>query len=271
MAENNLKKVCFYVVAHADDWQLFMFPNVYNDIVAENKTVFIITTAGDAGKEEKYWRAREEGAKSSLRFCIAPLKNFTESDGWREFNNHPVYYWYTDNSIFYFLRLPDGNIDGCGFSTYNFESLLKLESTKINSITAVDNSTTYNSWEDFCATLKCIIDNESNDLEQWINYINPDISLNPIDHADHGATGRAIERMNFNVTNNQIKYSGYNAGNTTHSINENDLFWKIGMFAAYEKAVFDNSGYSTLREDAHIYIKWCLDFAHFITVKENIY
>src|SRR5690348_6845283 len=87
-------EVSFYVVAHADDWQLFMHPNVFNDLITPSgKVVFIITTAGDAGANELFWAAREEGMKSSIRFCLAPLGMLSESSGIRECNHHNIHYW----------------------------------------------------------------------------------------------------------------------------------------------------------------------------------
>ena len=56
----HFEKISIYVVAHADDWQLFMQPVVYNDIVSPTcKVIFIITTAGDAGMEATFWKAKE--------------------------------------------------------------------------------------------------------------------------------------------------------------------------------------------------------------------
>ncbi len=50
--------VSIYVVAHQDDWQLFMTPDAYNDLIdSDKKTVFIYTTAGDAGRDSVYWLA----------------------------------------------------------------------------------------------------------------------------------------------------------------------------------------------------------------------
>jgi len=268
MPKDHFAKISFYIVAHADDWQLFMQPNVYNNIIApHNKIVFIITTAGDAGKEESFWRAREEGAKSSLRFCIAPLKSFAESDGLKELNDHSIHYWCACNATFYFLRLPDGNIDGKGFSAQHFQSISKLKTGEISFITAVDNSTIYNSWTDLYETLEAIIKHESNEIgERWINYINPDMMTNANDHADHIATGKAIRCMNITDDSLQNLYTGYSVSAAENSITSNDLFWKIGMFTAYEKAVFDNSNYSTLKENANTYINWCLSTAEYITI-----
>src|SRR3954454_18953043 len=100
MTRESYAEVSFYIVAHADDWQLFMQPNAYKGLVdADHKVVFIVTTAGDAGNEERYWRAREEGCKSSIRFCLAPLSDISESGGTREFNNHPITFWSVSNLI----------------------------------------------------------------------------------------------------------------------------------------------------------------------------
>src|SRR6266545_4755671 len=42
-------KVSFYFSAHEDDWQLFMNPSAFQDVVGKAKTVFVHLTAGDAG------------------------------------------------------------------------------------------------------------------------------------------------------------------------------------------------------------------------------
>src|SRR4051812_36717493 len=107
MPDEQFTEISFYVVAHADDWQLFMHPNVYNDLrAAGSKVVYIITTAGDAGGSETYWAAREEGSKSSVRFCLAPLAALSESTGTKQFNHHIINYWAANNAACYFLRLP---------------------------------------------------------------------------------------------------------------------------------------------------------------------
>ncbi len=267
MPNEQFTKISFYVVAHADDWQLFMQPNAYNDLVAPgSKVVFIVTTAGDAGAGETYWLAREEGSKSSLRFCLAPLAALSESSGTKEFNQHTINYWSVNNATCYFLRLPDGNLKGNGFSLYHYSSLLKFRGGQIFTITAMDNSATYNSWSDFYITLQTIIQCESqNILHIWINYLNPDTCTNPNDHTDHITTGQAIQDMTIISTLRQALYVGYSVSNVQKNLPLTDLFWKAGMFVAYEKAVFDSSGYSTLQESVSTYLRWCLSSANFIT------
>ncbi len=51
------ERISVYVVAHQDDWQLFMDPDISTDLLDHTcKTVVIYTTAGDAGEDPKYWR-----------------------------------------------------------------------------------------------------------------------------------------------------------------------------------------------------------------------
>ncbi|MEO6730209.1 MAG: hypothetical protein ABIN01_03245 [Ferruginibacter sp.] len=261
-------KVSFYVVAHADDWQLFMHPTVYNDLVSPAcKVIFIITTSGDAGMGEKFWRVREEGSKSSVRFCLAPFSVFSESNGQSEFNDHTIHLWSVNNITTYFLRLPDGNLDGSGFAAYNFQSLSKFKSGQIDVITALDDSTTYPNWRDFTCTIESIISFESKGISnRWIHYLNPDPTANPGDHTDHAMTGNAIQDMTIITTLHQSLFMGYSVASVQESLTSNELFWKAGMFAVYEKAVYDLCGYSTLKEDAELYVKWCSSKATFLTI-----
>ncbi|GEO11382.1 PIG-L family deacetylase [Segetibacter aerophilus] len=265
MPHTAFAKICFYIVAHADDWQLFMQPNAYEDLVAPGtKVVFIITTAGDAGNDQAFWSAREEGCKSSIRFCLAPLTDLTESSGSVEINNHLINYWSANNCVIYFLRLPDGNLDGSGFQRYNNQSLTKFRAGEFLTITAVDNSSNYDSWENFDTTIQSIIQDESGSIPDiWVNFLSPHTTINPNDHLDHIATGLAIEQMAMISTYRQAAFVGYSVHNTPIPLSPDQLFWKAGMFAAYEKAVYDLSGYSTIRESASTYLKWTLSSARY--------
>lgn len=55
------QNVCFYVVAHQDDWQIFRGDQAYADYnyTSDVKIVFIYTTSGDAGATDGWWEARE--------------------------------------------------------------------------------------------------------------------------------------------------------------------------------------------------------------------
>jgi hypothetical protein len=69
-------KVSFYFAAHEDDWQLFMNPSAFEDVInGSAKTVFVHMTAGDAGlgmgrggRKHPFYLARENGAETAIRF-----------------------------------------------------------------------------------------------------------------------------------------------------------------------------------------------------------
>ena len=271
MAHKPFEEASFYIVAHADDWQLFMNPNAYLDLInEENKVVIIITTAGDAGLGLEYWSAREEGCKSSVRFCLAPYYPIREKEGMREINNHIISCWEANNVNCYFLRLPDGGLDGQGFENNCHQSLRRLRSSEILSINTLDHSTLYRNWEDFYCTLNEIIVYESEGISNtWINYLNPELKNNLHDHPDHTATGNAVQAMDISHTVHQGLFSGYEC-NDAEMISAEHLFWKAGMLAAYEKAVFDSCQYSTLKEDIPQYLEWCCRKAQFIQINHQV-
>src|SRR5579863_6807152 len=93
-------RVSFYFAAHEDDWQLFMNPNAFNDVMgAARKTVFIHVTAGDAGlgagsngREHPYYLARENGALQAISFMVDADKNpIKDSEGPVSLNGHSIF------------------------------------------------------------------------------------------------------------------------------------------------------------------------------------
>ena len=61
-----------FIVAHQDDWQLFMGDIVARQIRAGDSVSFIYLTAGDDGRESLYWQTREHAALRSTRVAIGP-------------------------------------------------------------------------------------------------------------------------------------------------------------------------------------------------------
>src|ERR1700675_3806092 len=61
-----------FVVAHQDDWKLFMGDVVAKRIRAGDSVTFIYLTAGDDGRDSLYWQTRERAALQSTRLAIGP-------------------------------------------------------------------------------------------------------------------------------------------------------------------------------------------------------
>jgi len=202
----NAGSISFYVAAHQDDWQLFMNPNAYSDVNSSynTKTVFIYLTAGDAGDTGRstttsYYVARENGANRSVRFMadvVSPGTTSTVSD--ITVNGNSVRKVVYKNTVSYFLRLPDGG-DGNGFQSTGYQSLKKLYSGAIASITNINGSVTaptasktYYGWNEVVATLIKIVQIESVGFTQvFANLPDPDTAAGS-DNFDHTYTGIAM-------------------------------------------------------------------------------
>jgi len=261
----NYNTVTFFIVAHMDDWQLFMNPYVTWSLWNEtNKVIIIYTTSNDAGGGEDYWRAKEEASISSVRFGISHLRDVYGAREIVQINNHALHRWFGGNAICYFLRLPDGHLSGSGFASQSYQSLQKLYQKSIHSIRAVDQSTTYNGWLDFVYTLQGIIDYEVEELTDIIiNYPETENIINPGDNSDHRATGLAVQAMPKYPNYRRYSYIGYHLRSYPADLLGEDLFWKIGQFAVYDKTLYDLTGYSTLKEGPSNYIEICFRSAKF--------
>ena len=194
-------KVSFYFAGHEDDWQLFMDPPAFEDATGgAAKTVFIHVTAGDnglgtgfGGRKYPYYLARENGALSAIRFMAdadkSPIDNSASS---MTFNGHSVFRTSYLNTIGYFLRLPDGNASGAGFAGTGFQSLKRLATGDISTLSAVDGSTVYHGWSDLVATVREIMGFERGHAPLvQINIADPNPIINPADHSDHLMTAKA--------------------------------------------------------------------------------
>src|SRR5262245_44710256 len=93
-------KVSFYFAAHEDDWQLFMNPSAFEDVISgATKAVFVHLTAGDAGlgvgmggRKHPFYLARENGAEAAIRFMAdADATPGEQVAAPMMFNGHSVY------------------------------------------------------------------------------------------------------------------------------------------------------------------------------------
>ncbi|MBP6024276.1 hypothetical protein [Ferruginibacter sp.] len=210
--------VHFSIQAHADDWQLFMSSRIISDMtVANTKMVFITLTGGDgsAGAGSygtsgiPFYLSRENGSVYSSKFAAdlttgsAPLDNPTVSavtiTTTSPVGSHTVWKYTYKNTVNYFLRLPDGNGAGEGFSANHLQSLQKLKSGAITAINVVGNTSnnpssgppllTY-TWSQLTATIRKIINDEKvTGTQSWIHAAHTitgaQTAYNTNDHSDH--------------------------------------------------------------------------------------
>ncbi|MFJ2367180.1 PIG-L family deacetylase [Pseudomonas sp. NPDC087697] len=182
----------FYIVAHQDDWQLFMGAHAHADVNKPgNNTVFIYITAGDEGfgtgighgaQDHPYYLAREEGANRAVRFMANDDKPRGEGKGETiTINGKSLYKYSYEKTISYFLRLPDGK-------------LRPFYLGEIKTITAINDTATYSTWNDLVKTIESIITTEGRGSAKVVaNYPNKDEKENPENHPDHITTALAVD------------------------------------------------------------------------------
>ena len=235
-------KVSFYFAAHEDDWQLFMNPSAFQDVIKDaSKTVFVHLTAGDAGlgdglggRKHPFYLARENGAEAAIRFMAdadgAPAERIAAP---MAFNGHPIYRVSYRNTVGYFLRLPDGDASGVGYEATGFQSLKRLAGGENDVLRAVDGSTTYHGWNDLIATLRALIayERRSAGLAQ-INVAETDARINPDDHMDHLMTAKAaLEAVKDSSCVRRVYYVDYASSRLPQNLSAQQRDMESSVFA----------------------------------------
>jgi LmbE family N-acetylglucosaminyl deacetylase len=249
----------FYVAAHEDDWQLFMQPNAYYDAQRTDvKVVFIYLTAGDAGCAAgciqrdgvtPYYLARENGAMRAARFVgtrpDGAVPNARQST--MVVNGHRIIRRRYNNTMSWFLRLPDGNPSGTGYGTTGTQSLQRLYRGEIGLISDVAGMTTYFGWADLVATLERIVRLEAaGSSNVVVNVQDPDTTANTNDHSDHTHTGTAmLDAITTHSCVNQVKYLDYVTGGKPVNLSAADIGHEAAAWGATVSGLIDSGAEST--------------------------
>lgn len=261
------QEVSFCVQAHEDDWQLFNSKSIISDISRGTKVVFITLTAGDAGNisndiSSSYFLTRELGSVNSVKFASdingkPEILRHSEdiSVAYNENGNeiiHIVKRYVYKNTISYFLRLPDGGLKGEGFYSTKNESLFKLRNGHIKSITCVDNSTTYQGWEDLVKMIRQIIISEKgDDSEPWMYLSSTDSKYNIKDHNDHFFTSlAAIEAVNDFHQIGIVEWMSYYSKNKSSNLKDDEYQNATALFAVYCWTLYEK-GYESSYDQYH--------------------
>ncbi len=249
----------FYVVAHEDDWQLFMGINAALDVPgADSKIVFVHTTAGDAGlgtgtggTPMPYYLARENEALSAIRFLAnlgvvgAGPSGAVSTITINGKSLHRIAY---KNTVAYFLRLPDGNVNGGrGYPSTGNQSLLLLDLGAIREISAIDGSAVYYGWADLVETLRAILLYEAHGSpDVWINVPDTDTTINPNDHPDHIYTGIAmLDAIASLPCVNAALFTGYASATMPINLGASEVMLQTGLWAVTTAALTDSYQLST--------------------------
>lgn len=223
------------VVAHQDDWQVFMGDVIAKRFRAGDSVTFIYLTAGDDGRDSLYWRTRERGALQST-LVAAGVKPSDSAIGcsMTRIAEHEVQECLIGSTKSYFLRLPDGKRNGAGFGRHSYQSLRKLRAGKITAISAIDGSTSYRGWEDVVATVRQLIDSSSRE-DIMLHTTDPSITMNPHDHFDHRMSGLLVADLRKTRNWKARYYVGYALATRAANRSQDQAREKTAIFLAYDK------------------------------------
>jgi LmbE family N-acetylglucosaminyl deacetylase len=230
---NSFSHVDIIVVAHQDDWQLFMGDVVMQRLHSGSRGVFVYLTAGDDGRDSVYWQTRERAALQSTRVAAGVPATDSTSCSIVQVHAHSVKRCALGNTESYFFRLPDGRRNGKGFARYGYQSLRKLRAKRISEIKAIDGSASYQGWSDLMATLGAIVDLDSAGVTMHTS--DPSVARNPHDHFDHRMAGVLVADLRKQHQLGAMYYLGYALATHADNRSNDQTHSKTALFVAYDR------------------------------------
>lgn len=245
------------LIAHADDWQVFLGDVIVERIRSGRRPVFIYLTAGDHGRDSVYWRQRETAALESTNIALGSPTTTTPVCTTVLVRQHSIRRCVLGSSDSFFLHLPDGNRNGAGFARNNFESLRKLRSNREAIIHAIDSSTSYSSWQDLTATVNGLVRMVADSMdarEIVLHTTDPSVRINPHDHYDHRVAGKLTETLLKANPWSGRYYIGYALATRAPNRTTAQRQEKVEVFSAYDRAMMQvNPKWSVYAEHPRFY------------------
>ena len=214
---------------------------------------FIYLTAGDDGRDSVYWETRERAALASARVATGIAIGGADSTECKPVVvlKHTMRRCVLGSTESYFLRLPDGQRNGSGFSRYNNQSLRRLRLRNISAITAVDGSATYQGWDDLVSTVAELIGDGS---QVRVHTTDPSVAINPHDHFDHRIAGLLVAQLRRGTSLDVRYYVGYALSTRAPNRSSAKAREKTEVFLAYDQEMMrSNKKWSAYREHPAFY------------------
>ncbi|KAE8154883.1 GlcNAc-PI de-N-acetylase-domain-containing protein [Aspergillus avenaceus] len=221
------------IVAHEDDDLLFMSPDVLHEVQSGRAVRTVFLTAGDAGDiSTGYWEQRQAGSQAAYAQMAAVDDAWIQTDAGIAGKNIPLFTLRDKPEIsLAFLQLPDGNLNGDGFSTTGQVSLQKLWKREINRIQAVNGSSSY-TYEELLNTLVDFMHDFQPDRVNTLDYVN---QYGDGDHSDHHTAAYFVQIASGRcaVTHSLTGYTGYPIQKMDEDVFGDDLKAKQNVFFTY--------------------------------------
>ena len=254
--QSNISRRDVVLVAHQDDWQLFMGDLIAGQVRAGDSLTFIYVTAGDDGRDSSYWQTRERAALRSTLLTIGQIPTDLSSIHCSEVQvlEHSLRRCIAGQTESYFLRLPDGKRNGAGFANHQYQSLRKLRAREIAAVTAVDGSGAYSGWTDLVRTVSSLVGPETSVREIVLHTTDPSKAINPHDHFDHRMVGLLARDLRKSRSLNTKFYVGYAVATRAANRTSDQARVKELLFSAYDdEMIRANKTWSAYAEHPEFY------------------
>jgi LmbE family N-acetylglucosaminyl deacetylase len=231
------------VVAHEDDDLLFLSPDLLREIQSGQCVRTVYLTAGDSGYGKFYWLNRQLGAEAAYAHMLGLKKVIwdqqTVSLAPGKYVTVAVPRGNSKVSLVFF-NLPDGDLQGQGFTSSGDQSLAKLQSGELQKIKTVDGQSSYTSRQ-LTDALTVLM----NSYQPAAVHTQADVASDSYpDHSDHIAAGKyataaaaAYDQQLFGDTFAVpvVRYIGYPIHGYDANVTGADLEQKEATFLIYAK------------------------------------
>jgi hypothetical protein len=275
--------VAFFIVAHSDDWFLFM-GNAGVDAVGDgqngNTICFVYVTASNAIdgtgalKGTKVRLRHEAGLRLRENATIAAaLSMFKKKEDFppgfpavdaadvlfdvKEINGHEIAYYEVFNTRHYCLRLADGGVAGDGVAWTGNQSLQRLRNGLTSLSAQGDIPALYADWNDLTDTLRAIFDGETAGQQCWLNYLDPVDAAKPFPdgHSDHRHVGLAVQDATAGAANyDHALFRGYTIRLDAENLDNEEKKDKRALINAWDDVQKTRGMYDTIQQGA--YLDW---------------
>ncbi|MEV7638275.1 PIG-L family deacetylase [Pseudarthrobacter enclensis] len=225
------------IVAHQDDDLLFQSPKLISHIRGGLCVRTVYVTAGDANESPDYWASRESGVKAAYAEIAQVPNSWRNADA--GISGHPITVATLEqatNISLAFMRLPDGFPNGGGGSNNGYKSLEKLYAGVIDTMTAVDNSSTY-TLTTLQDTLLALMNTYQPNQIATLDFAG---SYGDGDHSDHHSVAYLVlaAQQQYKLPHTITGYEGYGIVRRPSNVFDPDLTIKTNAFLTYAQYDF---------------------------------
>lgn len=234
-----LKNTHYFMVAHPDDVELFMFKGLLDALRNGEKVVLMVLTAGDDGQgyqpdegEKAYWFLRNLGHQRAIEFLAHRING---EINFKSRSKSPNYH-HINNIYLYNFLIPDQYVNQKNQLTF----LSELFAGGRKNITTIDEKITYTKRNLFEAILELCKKHKSY-FENFLHITDETADLS-VDHIDHRVVSLlgidVFKQMNI-PEENFIRYQTYQNYKKPINLSEQETHLHAAVWGIYNSFLLE--------------------------------